>query len=114
MRKRARSDARSLEALLSPELFKALCDPRRIALLCDLVRGGRARTVSDLASCCPIDLSVVSRHLGVLRDAGLVACERRGREVLCSVDARSIVRTLRGIADAIEGCCGGEAPGTRS
>ena len=107
MRKRARQAA-DLEALLSPELLRALCDPRRIALLCDLVRGGRARTVSDLASCCPIDLSVVSRHLGVLRDAGLIACERRGREVLCSVDAKAIVRTLRGIADAIEGCCGGE------
>lgn len=110
MRKSAKEPSghgEALQALLSPALFKALSDPSRVGILCQLFSArGQPRTVGELAGGCPVDLSVVSRHLRVLKDAGLVVTERRGREVLCRVDASTVVWGLRRIADAIEACCG--------
>jgi DNA-binding transcriptional ArsR family regulator len=90
---------------LDPKFFKALCDPNRISLLLRLAGCGRACTVSELNSCCPIDLSVVSRHLGVLRDAGIIESEKRGKQVYYTVCAVEVIATLRSIANALEGCC---------
>ena len=58
---------------LSPRLFKALSDPNRVALLARLGESRRDQSVSELARGFHIDLSVVSRHLGILRDAGIVS-----------------------------------------
>ena len=90
---------------MDPRFFKALCAPGRLAILARLAACGRACTVSEIASCCPIDLSVVSRHLRLLKDAGIVAAERRGKEVYYSVRFGSITGSLRSLADAIDTCC---------
>ncbi len=91
---------------LPTKLFKALCDPTRASLLAELLGcGGEARSVGEVADCCPIDISVVSRHLAQLRDAGVLAAERRGKHVYYVVRADQLVKTLRGLADAIEACC---------
>jgi DNA-binding transcriptional ArsR family regulator len=94
-----------LAAALDPRFFKALCDPTRVAILVRLATCGRACTVGEVAACCPIDVSVVSRHLGQLRDAEIVAAERRGREVYYAVRFSSISSALRTLADAIDACC---------
>ncbi len=91
--------------LLDPRFFRALCDPNRVAILARLAGSVEPCTVSGINECCPIDISVVSRHLGVLRDAGILRSEKRGKEVYYSVRYDHLVETLRGIADAMEGCC---------
>jgi len=90
--------------LLPPKLFKALCDPNRVAILSHLARATSC-TVSEVAECCPINLSVVSRHLAQLREAGILRAVKRGKEVHYSVCTDELVRTLRAIADAVEQCC---------
>lgn len=121
-RERKTSAARpDLGDLFSPDFFKALCDPTRLGILCRMVTSPDAQTVSEIGAGCPIDISVVSRHLRQLREAGIVACERKGKEVYCRLEAKSLVRSLRAVADAIEsccankGCCGGndDAAGSR-
>ena len=94
-----------LQHVLSPQLFKALCDRTRLSILVRLAERCEEMTVSEVASCCPINISVVSRHLATLRDAGIVESAKRGKEVYYSVRAAALVRTLREIADAIERCC---------
>jgi DNA-binding transcriptional ArsR family regulator len=94
-----------LEALIDPELFKALGDPNRVALIADIGRRGRPTTVGEAAACCPVDLSVVSRHLAVLRRAGVVEAERNGREVRYTLSAADLAASLRSLADALEACC---------
>jgi len=94
-----------LGALIDPELFKALGDPNRVALIADIGRRGRPTTVSEAAECCPVDLSVVSRHLAVLRRAGVVEAERNGREVRYTLSAADLAAGLRSLADALEACC---------
>ena len=94
-----------LGACLDPRLFRALCDPSRIAILARLAAICGPATVGEVASCCPVDLSVVSRHLAVLRDAGILDSEKRGREVLYRVRFPELAHTLRGLADALDACC---------
>lgn len=94
-----------LEALIDPELFKALSDPNRVALIADIGGRGRPTTVSEAAECCPVDLSVVSRHLAVLRRAGVVAAERNGRQVRYTLSVADLAAGLRSLADALETCC---------
>ena len=103
---------RQLGELLDPRLFKALCDPNRLALLVQLSQCGPSCTVSEAAECCPVNISVVSRHLAMLRDAGILDAQKRGKEVHYSVRYLELAATLRAIADAIEACCPPERCGT--
>jgi DNA-binding transcriptional ArsR family regulator len=56
--------------------FEALGDPNRRAIV-ELL-GDRPRSVGDLANALPISRPAVSRHLRLLRAAGLVVEEPRG------------------------------------
>ena len=58
--------------------FAALADETRCALV-DLLRE-RPRPVHELAAAFAISRPAISRHLRVLKDAGLIAEERDGRE----------------------------------
>lgn len=88
-----------------PRFFKALCDPTRLRILAHLAEARETRTVSEIAERFPLDVSVVSRHLAVLRDAGILVAEKQGKEVRYSVGYESVVSVLRGFARAIESCC---------
>jgi ArsR family transcriptional regulator len=91
--------------LLSPKLFKALSDPRRLALLIRLAEAGEARTIGAVADGSGVDMSVVSRHLAILREAGVIQCEKQGKEVWCVVQTRALAKILRDLANALEACC---------
>ncbi|HEX9400163.1 MAG TPA: metalloregulator ArsR/SmtB family transcription factor [Anaeromyxobacter sp.] len=95
----------ALKRWLSPHFFKALGDPNRLAILVALSDGARERTVSELAGCCPVDLSVVSRHLRTLREAGVLEARKQGKEVFYRVRFDALVALLRNLADALEACC---------
>jgi DNA-binding transcriptional ArsR family regulator len=47
----------------------------------------------------------VSRHLAMLRDAGILNAEKKGKSVFYFVSYSALVGFLRSIADAIEACC---------
>ena len=55
-----------VDGLLDVELFRALADPTRVRLLACLIKCGRGCTVGEVAECCAVDLSVVSRD-GIFR-----------------------------------------------
>ena len=94
-----------LEDLLHPRFFKALCDPNRVALIVGLSKRRGSCSVGELSACCPTDLSVVSRHLAILRDAGILTAQKQGKQVHYTVRSGQLVKALRSIADAIEVCC---------
>lgn len=94
-----------LKNLLTPGMFKALSDPHRISILINLAESCTPCNVSRVAECCPVDISVVSRHLAILRKAGIVEARKSGKEVFYSVCYHGMVVALREIADAIESCC---------
>ncbi|MFA5263468.1 MAG: metalloregulator ArsR/SmtB family transcription factor [Opitutaceae bacterium] len=94
-----------LAAHLPPKLFKALSDPKRLSLCVRLAELRKPCTVGQIAEGSDVDLSVVSRHLAILRDAGIIECEKRGKEVWCGVKTTTVADVLRTIADAFEACC---------
>ncbi len=63
-----------------PDAFRALADPTRREIL-RLLRDG-PKTSGEIAERFPTSWPTVSRHLGVLRDAGLILSERNGQQVV--------------------------------
>jgi len=97
--------ASPLDRALVPALFKALCDPTRARLLACLAKCGRACSVGEVAECCAVDFSVVSRHLALLARADVVESVKQGRTVQYRVRYAELSKSLRSLADAIDGCC---------
>jgi ArsR family transcriptional regulator len=96
-----------LHQLSSAGFFQALCDPNRLLLVWYLLSEGPA-PVTVLAKKLTVDISVVSRHLRILRDAGIISHIREGREVRYSANTESLAATLRAFASFVEssaGCC---------
>lgn len=62
-------------------VFKALADPVRREML-DSLRGRSGQTLGELCEGRGMSRQAVTKHLGVLEAANLVASERRGREKL--------------------------------
>lgn len=60
-------------------LFKTLADPTRRAIFERLCREGE-KTVGALTAHAGVSQPVVSRHLGVLKEAGLVRDRHQGRQ----------------------------------
>lgn len=61
------------------KIFKALGHPSRL-LMADALRGGE-RCVCELQALVGCDVSTVSKHLAVLREAGIVAADKRGTNI---------------------------------
>ena len=62
-------------------VFKALADPSRRDLL-DRLRADNGQTLSQLCERLDMTRQAVSKHLGLLEEANLVATVKRGREKL--------------------------------
>lgn len=61
------------------EVVKALAHPTRLFMVDELSRGDLC--VSDLRERIGADLSTVSKHLTILKNAGIVSLEKRGTQV---------------------------------
>lgn len=98
--------------------LKTLCEENRMRVLCFLLQG--ERSVCDLADCLNLPQNLVSHHLGVLRQAGLVTARRDehdARWIYYSVD-RAVLAELNALylsffaADRTEpwrdDCCAGD------
>ena len=76
-------------------LLKLLASAARLQILCSLMDG--ERSVGELVDAVDLAQSAVSQHLMKLREAGLVAAERRGQAMvyrLCSMEAKALLSTL--------------------
>jgi ArsR family transcriptional regulator, zinc-responsive transcriptional repressor len=62
------------------ELLRALAAPVRIAIVLQLQQS--ARCVHELVDALDVPQPLVSQHLRILKQAGVVSSERAGREVL--------------------------------
>jgi DNA-binding transcriptional ArsR family regulator len=70
-------------------LFKALADPTRRAIFERLCRQGE-QTVGALTADAKISQPAVSKHLGILKHAGLVHDRRSGRQTHYSAHLRAL------------------------
>ena len=65
-------------------VFAALADPTRRAILAMLLEDDMA--VTDVAEPFAMSLAAISKHLGVLAEAGLISQEKRGRVKWCKLE----------------------------
>ena len=77
--------------------FGALGDPNRRAILTLLAEGGRS--VGELANALPISRPAVSRHLRLLREAGLVEEEPRGTQRIYRLQSDGLDAVRRYLED---------------
>src|SRR5579863_8793021 len=70
-------------------VFKALADPTRRAIFERLARGGE-QTVHALTDLAGVSQPAVSKHLAVLKSAGLVRDRRGGRETHYSAEPKAL------------------------
>jgi DNA-binding transcriptional ArsR family regulator len=86
---------------VAEQVFTALADPTRRAVLAELAARGPA-TATDLANRLPITRQAIAKHLGLLADAGLVTAEpgerRRVRYRLRSAPMRIAQQFLAALA----------------
>lgn len=73
-------------------VFKALADPTRREIL-RLLRDG-PRTSGEIAESFPTAWATISRHLAVLRDAGLVSAQRDGSSVIYELETTVFQETV--------------------
>jgi DNA-binding transcriptional ArsR family regulator len=73
--------------MFKAQFFRALAHPTRIRILEILLRGGR--TVQELQEELALDQPIVSQHLAVLRNQGVVRLRRKE----CRFDTRCAIRS---------------------
>ena len=81
--------------------FRALGDPTRLRVIQELATG--TRCVCELRDRIDIPGPLLSHHLGVLRDAGLVTASRRGRWVDYTLDTDALTSTFEAAAPELAG-----------
>ena len=64
-------------------LLYALSDPTRVKIFSDIARSDCSKICSDYLGCTetPLPKSTLSQHFKILREAGLIRSERRGKEM---------------------------------
>lgn len=93
------TDAHERRIAAQAEIFKALGHPSRL-LMADALRSGE-KCVCELRDLVDCDMSTVSRHLAVLKKAGIVVGEKRGTNVRCRLALRCLDSFLGCTADFV-------------
>ena len=94
---------------IDSDFVKALNEPARIEILKLLILNG-ACDIKTLAENMPQDRSVISRHLAIMENAGLVSQKKEGRHMIYSVDGKSALQKSEQLVQSIRkciefGCC---------
>jgi ArsR family transcriptional regulator len=71
-------------------IVKAMAHPTRLFIVDELSRGERC--VCELTEMVGADMSTVSKHLAVLRGAGIVEDDKRGSQVYYSLKCPCVLR----------------------
>jgi len=82
-------------------VFKALGHTSRLAIIDALSRGEKC--VADLNDAVDADMSTVSRHLAVLRNAGILSSEKRGNQVFYRLECPCITSFYSCVESVLNG-----------
>ncbi len=82
------------------KIFKALAHPTRLWIAEKLGQGECC--VNDLVEPLRADFSTISKHLSVLKEAGVVVGEKRGKQVYYSLKVSCVLGFMSCVEDVIE------------
>jgi len=92
-RTQARCEARAT-------IIKAMAHPTRLFIVEELSR--RERCVNEIAEMVGADLSTVSRHLSMLKQAGVVSDEKRGTQVFYTLRMPCVLKMFACVDPILE------------
>ena len=72
------------------KIIKAMAHPTRLFIVDELARNGE-RCVCELTEMVDVDMSTVSRHLAMLKNAGIIEDQKRGSQVYYSLRVRCVM-----------------------
>jgi DNA-binding transcriptional ArsR family regulator len=81
------------------KVFKAMAHPSRMHII-NLLRDG-PRNVGELTATIGSDISTVSKHLGILKESGIVSAEQRGKSVYYELYCSCIPEFVRCVDEVI-------------
>lgn len=85
--------AMQLAATKASGLLKALANPDRLLLLCQLSQGEHC--VSEMEGLLGILQPTLSQQLGVLRQEGLVTTRREGKQIFYSIASKEALAVMQ-------------------
>ncbi len=88
---------------LDSKLFKALTDPTRTLILKFLMMNGRC-DISTVAANLPQDRSVISRHLNMMAEAGLLVAEKETRHRFYTINCEAFLHEFEGVVANFKTC----------
>ena len=83
------------------KIFKAMAHPTRLFIV-DQLAGEQQRCVCELTEMIGADMSTVSKHLSVLKEAGIVADEKRGSQVYYRLRVKCVPSFFECVESVIE------------
>ncbi|WP_374627095.1 ArsR/SmtB family transcription factor [Devosia sp.] len=86
------------QAERAEHLLKAMAHAQRLAVLCCLTEGEHSSTA--IARRSGMRLPAVSHHLGILRNAGIVASRRSGRSIIHTIESPQATKVLEALRAA--------------
>lgn len=81
-------------------VLKALAHPSRLYMVTEL--GSRELCVSEMAGMIGADMSTASKHLAVLKAAGIVRHEKRGSQVFYNLKIPCVLRFIDCVEAALK------------
>lgn len=85
------------------KFFKTLSEPVRIEILKFLLMNGRS-DIGTVADNMPQDRSVISRHLSLMYEAGILNCEKSSRHRFYEINPRGMLEKLERISGLLRQC----------
>jgi ArsR family transcriptional regulator len=83
------------------KIIKAMAHPTRLFLVDELARNGD-RCVCELTEMVGADISTVSRHLAILKGAGIVEDQRRGAQVFYRLRVRCVLNFFECVESVLQ------------
>ena len=85
---------------IKAKVFKALAHPTRLWMVEQLADGERC--VCEFANAVDADFSTISKHLAVLKHAGIVEGDKRGKQVYYQLKTPCVLKFMNCIEMVIE------------
>lgn len=95
--------ANRLVDVLDSKFFKTLSEPVRVQILRFILLNGRA-DIGTIAENMPQDRSVISRHLSLMQEVGILTSEKESRHVFYSINARLFLERFMIITELTKRC----------
>ena len=95
--------ANKLVDVMDSKFFKSLAEPVRVQIIRYLLLNGRA-DIGTIAENMPQDRSVISRHLNLMQEVGILDCEKESRHMFYSINAVVFLERFMNITELVKAC----------